>query len=501
MAAADAGDSALGPPSRAFALAICAGLVASFAGLASLPLLLLTDYPLWLAPLIPAAILGAAVFVWNTHAGLCFAAFAIAPLGIVQREIATVTFNLPEVLILMLFAKEAIRFVVHREAPAASLPSKTLAVYVAASLFAIATGLRHGNGAARALQDFRQFTEYVVLYLLVVYRVRSKRQAVQILACFLAGMSLVGFHGILQRFTGIGIPGHQILSDVIYHGDVRGGSFYGATPLSAMMVLSLGVAMGLAFWVRRFGARVILTGLACLCLAAAVFTYTRASWLAMFVVLVFIFASIRKTPAIVATVMAGALAFSIVLGALVVERLGTLEISRKERSVLERVRYYKAAWYIFRAYPLGGLGWGCYYDISPILANKRYVPVGQQDRLQKRAGSSKALRRGASSVATVHSAYLQLLVKTGLLGLATFLFFLSRWGALVWHERRQPDRAEREHRLFACLAGGLIGYLCHSGLENFFQWPVMAQSFWLLLGLSTVLAALIPAKNQEPADV
>jgi len=45
--------------------------------------------------------------------------------------------------------------------------------------------------------------------------------------------------------------------------------------------------------------------------------------------------------------------------------------------------------------------------------------------------------------------------------------------------------------MFACVTAGVLGYLCHCTFENFFQWPVMSQSMWLLLGLSTVMAAMI----------
>jgi len=54
----------------------------------------------------------------------------------------------------------------------------------------------------------------------------------------------------------------------------------------------------------------------------------------------------------------GVLVFSIALGPLVLERMAKLEVSRSERSLLERVKYYTVAWYIFRDYPLRGLGWG-----------------------------------------------------------------------------------------------------------------------------------------------
>jgi len=477
-----------------FAFALLAGLFGSFLGLVAIPVFALADVPVWAAPLLPLAVVGAAATLWNTQFGLCFAAFAIAPLGILQYEFAGVTVNLPELLILALFIKEAGRFGLNRERVARVLPRKLLLAYLMASLVAIATGLFAGNGAVRALQDFRQFTEYIALYLLVLHRVSSRRQILQVLVSFLLGMTVVGFHGIAQRFTGIGIPGSQLLSDMVYHEVIRSGSFYGATPLGGMMVLAVGVAAGLALRARTAKSKALAGLCAVVCVSAAVFTNTRASWLAMFVCFVFVFISVRKTPGLVALVVIGATLFIVTLGPVVLKRMGTLEISKRERSLLTRLRYYEAAWHIARAKPVFGLGWGCYYDITSILKNRRYVHTPMPERIRATFSSEEA---------TVHSAYLQLLVKTGFLGLIPFLLLLARWFLDVVRERHVADRNEQDHNLLIGIVGGLIGYLFHSGFENFFQWPVMSQSFWLLLGLSTITAAAIAhrerGRDQEPS--
>ena len=205
----------------------------------------------------------------------------------------------------------------------------------------------------------------------------------------------------------------------------------------------------------------------------------------------FIFFSIRKTAVFLPLSAAALVIFVATLGPLVIQRMEKIEISRRERSLLERVQYYTAAWHIFRAYPILGLGWGCEFSARDINIHGRYVPPPPRPY---------AMNRAVFGESTVHSAYLQMLVRIGLLGLIPFLLFLWQWVKLLLRERMIESRNERDHNLFVGVCGGMVGYLAHAGLENFFQWPVMSQSFWLLLGLTTVMAAhLIQHGAMEPA--
>jgi len=68
----------------------------------------------------------------------------------------------------------------------------------------------------------------------------------------------------------------------------------------------------------------------------------------------------------------------------------------------------------------------------------------------------------------------------------------------MWHERRVRFLYPADHLLYVGVTAGVLGYLFHCSFENFFQWPVMAQSFWLLLALSTVLEARITDRDASP---
>ncbi|MBP8130824.1 MAG: O-antigen ligase family protein [Candidatus Hydrogenedentes bacterium] len=463
------------PYGKSGLLLACWGL-ATVSGLAAIPLVLAADLSPLLLPFLPLAAVVGLVFLWDTRLGLYLSAFSIGPLNILQVEFLEVTVNFPEALIAALFLKELTAFLCRGEKPRPFLPWRSLALYVATAFVAVLTGVLNGNGHIKVFQDFRQFTEYIILYLLVLHRVSGRRQIVGLLACFATGFALLGLHGILQHYSASGIPGVQQISDLVQFGSFRSGSFYGSTPLGAMMVMCAGVTIGLILSTRDRFVQFLLCGVAGMCVVAAVFTQTRASWLAMAVMIAFVFLAIRKTPLVLGVLLCGVVVFAVTLGGGVVERMSQMRVTKAERSLYQRVNYYRAAWYIFREYPLRGLGWGCYYNIKTIVRNQRYVP---RERPTPKA------------VATVHSAYLQILVKGGLLMLGSLGLYLFTWFSWVVREWRARPRDELDHNLFVGTAAALLGYLFHSTFENFFQWPVMSQGFWLLLALSTLMAAAL----------
>lgn len=474
-------------------IVLAAALAAVVAGLIAIPIIAVNDLPVLVALLIPLGVLMAIAVLCNTAWGMYAFAFAIGPFGVVQTELASVTLNLPEVIIMALFLKEAAIFVIRRESLNPILPWRTLSLFLGMCLVAAAVGISNKNGTARVLQDARQFTEYIILYLLIVHRVSSKAHVMKTLFCYLAGTTLLAMHGILQHFTDFGIPLNQALSDAIFHSGTRGGSFYGATPLGGIMVLSVGVGIGLMLGQRSKMLKAAAAICTVICLVGAVYTYTRASWIAIAIVLTLTAALVKKSPkTIIATVLVGA-AFFAVLGPTVAHRLSTLSFSRSERSLHERVNYYTAAWNIFRDHPVFGLGWGCHYRISDILINQGLeVPQPQL--------SAQKFRSTPPQEATVHSAYLQMLVKGGLAVLVTFLLFIFSWARTTYRATRLPNLTPFERNSIIALGAGLVAYMAHSAIENFFQWPVMAQSFWMLMGLTTALASVHYARKADHSE-
>jgi O-antigen ligase/tetratricopeptide (TPR) repeat protein len=429
---------------------------------------------------LPAAFLALPLIVavtiallWNSQWGLCFAAFAITTLGSVRYEIFDVTVYLPEAIILALVAKEAILFIFRRERFVQSMPVRALALYVCAALAAIGTSFVYRNGFVKALQDFRQFTEFVLLFWLVLQRVTTRQQAIQIALCYVFGSTLIALHAIVQHYTAIGILGSKIADDLASYRLLRSGSFYHVNSLGALMVLAVGPAAGLALASNRRSMKVIMVACIGLCLVAEVCTKSRGAWLSMMVSFAFIAVSIRPSAKTIALAAACAVVIAPALGPSIIQRISTLSDPENDISLMGRARFYTAATHIVRARPLFGLGWGCYYDIDKIVGDKRYVKTPRPP--------------GAPDV-TVHSLYLQLLVKTGSVGLLAFLVILVAWTERIWRVRKTKPRDNQGYALFVGITAGVAGCLFQNVWENFFHQPVIAQSFWLLLGMSFLTA-------------
>jgi len=432
---------------------------------------------------LPLSVLGMGLVLWNSHWGLCFAAFAIAPFGVVQQEVLGVTLNLPEVLILALAAKEALYLLARRDGWSPAVPWKCLALFVIALAVAVGTGCYRGNGVLKVLQDFRQFSEFIVLFWLVAQRLRDRDQVLQVAVAYVAGATLIAVHGIVQHFVPIGISETQISSDLVLHGAVRSGSFYGATPLGGLMLLAIGPAIGILFAADRRRTQAFLLACIGLCLLALIFTKTRGAWAGMGLSLLFLFAWARPGRRAALRIAALMAVLALATAPLILSRMATLANPAEDNSLLERARYYTAAAHIARAHPALGLGWGCYYEIDAIVNAGEYIVTPRPEEAED---------------ATVHGAYLQIFVKSGALGLAGFLVIMAAWLERLWRVHRSGYRERKNVALLAGLAAGLAGYLFHSTFENFFQWPVMAQSFWLLLGLSFALAAAVGGRRAYP---
>ena len=434
------------------------------------------------AVFLPLLVSGLLLITWNTHWALCFAAFAIAPFGVVQLELLGITVNLPEVLILILASKEGYSFLAQRERPSQIFPQRTMALFLFAAAAAIVTGVLHQNGTLRVLQDCRQFTEFLVLFWLVIHRVAGRAEALRIVCCYVLGATLLAVHGIIQQVVPVGIVSTQILSDLDLYQGVRSTSFYGATMLGGIMVLTIASAVGVLLGSSRRSVKLLMAVCIFLCTVAIVFTQTRASWIGLLVAVALIALSIRPTPRLIAFAIGCAAMFGLLLGPLVIQRLHTLTDPQRDASITARVQYYASAARIGQAHPLFGLGWGPYYEIDTLLGFEPNVLPLLNESL-----ATDGTITDLGEEATVHSAYLQLLVKTGLLGIGAFAAILTVWLAWIWTARYIRFQGDSAHGLYVGITAGLAGYLLHCTVENFFQWPVMAQSFWLLFGLSFLL--------------
>ncbi len=145
-----------------------------------------------------------------------------------------------------------------------------------------------------------------------------------------------------------------------------------------------------------------------------------------------------------------------------------MPITSENFAVVERMAHWQAALEMWRTHFWLGTGLGTYEAVYRDYALINWpLPLGH-----------------------AHNFYLTLLAETGLLGLTTYLFFLTRLFTALW---RALPRLEGERR---ALAVGLLGlwthFVVHDGVDN-----LMVNGVQLTLGVALALSAWVVASARR----
>lgn len=125
-----------------------------------------------------------------------------------------------------------------------------------------------------------------------------------------------------------------------------------------------------------------------------------------------------------------------------------------------RMDYWRAAWAMWRAHPLAGMGPGTFAGAYPAFR----LPGSEEGRM-------------------AHSAYLGLAAETGLAGLAAFLAMAGMWLAAL-----RAGAARREPLAAAALVS-VCAFLIHNAADVGFVVPGTTFTLWLLVGVGAGASA------------
>lgn len=260
-----------------------------------------------------------------------------------------------------------------------------------------------------------------------------------------------------------------------YIADPELGLHYGRARGPALNSVSLGVHLGVctaAAWLLIPGARkpmqlVWLAG-AVLMSFGVLLTFTRSTWLglagAAVTVLCLQLPRAWRTTAFVSAVVAAGLFLAVGKDALVgLEREDSGAVSA--HSVQQRTAFAYVSMQMFRDHPLGGVGFGRFYDKKlPYLTDRR-----QSFELE----SLRDLHH--------HNTFLSLLTETGMLGLAAYLAVLAGFAHVGWRLAHHPSAEPDCRRLGLLLLGVLMVYL-PSAL--FHDLTLVHSDQWLLFAIA-----------------
>ncbi len=263
---------------------------------------------------------------------------------------------------------------------------------------------------------------------------------------------------------------------------------------SAYLCFAFPMAAVSLLWAKKSIERFFFACVGFMTLAGILFSLTRAAWLGFFgMFATFLYYSLksRRSRGFVVVILVLAL---IVMGATLLR--STSMLSQHAQSVvnlktnisnLERLNRWAAAWDMFRAHPLGGVGFGMY---------KHHYYEFRRIQLATTESSPKA---GA------HSIYLSVLSETGVVGAAVGLFFAIAFFSVVRRTlhlcRDAGARGQPVAQMTVALTAGLVGYAIH-GLFNYYpSWDKVLVPAWTFVGAVAVCARIAKQRAKSITPV
>jgi len=255
--------------------------------------------------------------------------------------------------------------------------------------------------------------------------------------------------------------------------------------------MSIGIAISYFVAQREEGLRRLLCHVSLfICIAGAVASFARGTFLSMMLLLFYIFMRTEEKARLIRRVIVIALVCSTIALSTIPEYIEKYsdEISTiwsegaKEGTGKDRMYLWTRALSMFLDYPLIGVGPGCYgHKISSYITQQTADEWGVRFQMYGRA---------------IHNIYLEILTDMGLLGLSAFLSLLYVFRRRNLYTKEYEKRAkEKEPQKNAvkpsipvfhyslALEGGMLAFLSNGFFFNLFYYAW----FWDLLILNTLL--------------
>ena len=349
---------------------------------------------------------------------------------------------------------------------------------------------------ASSLQQWARWVAAWLAFVLTVATITNRRRAWGLIAVLLAAPGMAALLGIEQFLTASGPPSYLILGGRFAR---AAATFVKPNPFAGYLNMAWPIALVLAAY---FGARrlrggdrttlllaVLFAGMAGMLLIGLFASYSRGGWIGAVVgALTLALLGGRRSAAIAGGVIVlglliGLLGVFSALPPVVVERLGAITnnlrifdagvepINDANFAVVERMAHWQAAWRMWQAHPVLGIGPGSFNAAYPEFF------VGNW----------------AISQGHAHNYYLHILAEAGPLGLGFYLLLIGTIFA-------QALRLRRLHRqsIWGALALGGCGIMLAVASHNVFE---NLHVLNLGIQLSGVWGLLVVAERLAPQHV
>jgi O-antigen ligase len=368
-----------------------------------------------------------------------------------QTAAREISFRMDDLLLLIIVFTWLVRTAVYKELTVfGSTPLHTpIALFMAVSLLATFFGMIMGRvGVATGLFFNLKIFEYFIIFFMVVNYVKDEKEIKTFVVLILIVALMVSLYALYQVPSGARVTAPFE------------GEFGEPNTLGGYLLIIISLTLAL-FLLRSFGQRTnFLIPLFVLCGAVLMFTQSRGSWLGMvFLSVPFIILSSKRIFFIIGAILV-VIAIPYVAPESTKERfVGTFRsdpfFERSERfmgmgldpSASERVTSYKQGFEKWKKHPLFGYG--------------------------------------VTGTGFIDPQFLRVLVETGIIGLAFFIFLLWRITLFLWDTYWSADDS-----FFKALALGMLGALAgligHGISASSFIIVRIMEPFWFLMGLVAV---------------
>jgi len=320
--------------------------------------------------------------------------------------------------------------------------------------------------------------QYILVFFACAEHVRDARHARRIFYSMALGISLASVNAFWQVVTGSDfIRGY---APVVNLGLVRAtASFKDANLLGIYLSAFLPLLLGLALYHAKGKQRLIFAAASILGLAGVFLTYSRPTYLALYVS-VFLLAAIRRSKVILVLLLLAALALPILAPQSIKDWARQMEYNPLRMMCNDdRIAVYRNSLNMIRAHPVAGVG------ANTFMENYRHYKENPEYR----------------NIVTIdymyaHNNFLHMAAEVGLIGFGLFIWFLIA----LFRKALRTLKTLKDAQARMLLLGGvacLVAFLVNGLTESSLFYSRVAVIFWYLAGITLAAANFGGAKLAE----
>jgi O-antigen ligase len=361
-------------------------------------------------------------------------------------------------------------------------PGERIDLFVILLLLSLGLSVLTSTDHVTSAKKFVNTLWYVLFcYFFVRKELVSSAKVTAVVRIFLVMASVAALYSLLRAaFTGFSPEGTNVSSRPLFP---ERGSY------ASYLSIVLGIALGVMFGVR--GNRNLFVGALGTCILAAggvVFSYTRAAWLGVGVLLLFFIVvkakEFLKPKTFILFVFVTAILIAPIyfvgVQAPLERNLNSMTNVESNLSNLERINRWVAAVNIIKANPVLGVGYGTYAEQYEIYRDRKLeTPV-------------------SNFHGSAHNDYLQFWAEAGIPGFVSWILLIGAFviAGVMWYYRIQD--VFLRNVLLGC-TGGVLTYLVHGFFNTFLHFDKVAVPFWVTMALAVVIIDLGAASGAGKA--